>query len=86
MTPLADGVAPSWHVAISPAPGDGADLFFEPPDGWWFDTKQVADGFDLILAQKPTGSAFPADVGLTYVAGDKAYETRVTLGDPAQKP
>ena len=57
-----------------------ADLFAEGPDDWFFDTKRSADGFDLILAQKPADAPpGPVELILTMVSGDRAFEAREPL-------
>ncbi len=74
-----------WHVRFAgEAPGD---LFAEGPEDWFFDTKRTADGFDLILAQKPADApAGPVVVTLTMVVGDRAFEARTTLDARRAKP
>jgi len=75
----------AWHVRFaSEAP---TDLFAEGPDDWFFDTRRSADGFDLILAQKPADApAGPVEVILTMVSGDLAFEARAPLDVKRAKP
>ena len=75
----------AWHVRFAgQAP---ADLFAEGPDDWFFDTKRSADGFDLILAQKPADApAGSVEVILTMVSGDRAFEARAPLDVKQAKP
>ena len=75
----------AWHVRFEgTAP---ADLFAEGPDDWFFDTKRAADGFDLILAQKPADApAGRVEVILTMVMGARAFEARTPLDVERPKP
>ncbi len=75
----------AWHVRFAgQAP---ADVFAEGPDDWFFDTKRAADGFDLILAQKPADApAGPVELVLTMVSGDRAFEARTPLDVGRAKP
>jgi len=75
----------AWHVRFEgTAP---ADLFAEGPDDWFFDTKRSAEGFDLILAQKPADApAGPVELVLTMVSGDRAFEARAPLDVQPPKP
>ena len=83
LTPAAKPNA--WHVRFAgQAP---ADLFAEGPDDWFFDTKRTAEGFELILAQKPADApAGPVEVVLTMVVGDRAFEARTPLDVERPKP
>ncbi len=83
---LTQGETPNvWHVRFTgEAP---ADLFAEGPEDWFFDTKRTAEGFDLILAQKPADApAGPVQVILTMVSGDRAFEARTPLDVKQAKP
>ena len=83
---LIPGETPNvWHVRFTgEAP---ADLFAEGPEDWFFDTKRTAEGFDLILAQKPADApAGPVQVILTMVSGDRAFEARTPLDVKQAKP
>ncbi len=63
------------------------DLFAEGPQDWFFDTKRVGEGFDLVLAQKPAEPASgPVEVTLTLVYPSKAFEIRTTLDAGLAKP
>lgn len=75
----------AWHVRFAgQAP---ADVFAEGPEDWFFDTRRSADGFDLILAQKPADApAGSVEVILTMVAGDRAFEARAPLDVEQAKP
>ena len=75
----------AWHVRFAgQAP---ADLFAEGPDDWFFDTKRSAEGFELILAQKPADApAGPVELVLTMVLGDRAFEARTPLDVERSKP
>ena len=75
----------AWHVRFDgTAP---ADLFAEGPDDWFFDTRRSADGFDLILAQKPADAPTgPVELILTMVVGDRAFEARTPLDVERSKP
>jgi len=74
-----------WHVRFAgQAP---ADLFAEGPEDWFFDTRRSADGFDLILAQKPADApAGSVELILTMVSGDRAFEARAPLDVKRAKP
>ena len=75
----------AWHVRFEGT--TPADLFAEGPDDWFFDTKGAADGFDLILAQKPADApAGPVELVLTMVLGDRAFEARTPLDVGRAKP
>ena len=83
---LTPGETPNaWHVRFTgEAP---ADLFAEGPEDWFFDTKRTAEGFELILAQKPTGAPIgPVELILTMVSGDRAFEARTPLDVKQAKP
>ena len=75
----------AWHVRFAgQAP---TDLFAEGPDDWFFDTRRSADGFDLILAQKPADApAGPVELVLTMVSGERAFEARTPLDVGRAKP
>ena len=75
----------AWRVRFTgQAP---TDLFAEGPDDWFFDTRRSADGFDLILAQKPADApSGPVEVILTMVSGDRAFEARAPLDVRRAKP
>ena len=77
--------AGAWRVRFTgQAP---TDLFAEGPDDWFFDTKPNADGFDLILAQKPANApAGPVELVLTMVSGERAFEARTPLDVGRAKP
>ena len=83
LTPAAKPNA--WHVRFTgQAP---ADLFAQGPDEWYFDTKPTADGFDLILAQKPADApAGPVELILTMVVGERAFDARTPLDVGRAKP
>ena len=74
-----DGGKPSWSVAVSPAPGEGADLFAEFPDGWYFDSRKSGEGFSLLLDQRPAEAAREVEVTLTLVAPSGAWEKTLRL-------
>ncbi len=75
----------AWHVRFAGEPP--ADLFAEGPEGWFFDSKRAADGFDLILAQKPADApAGPVEAILTMVVGARAFEARTPLDVERAKP
>ena len=75
----------AWRVRFAgPAP---ADLFAEGPEDWFFDTKRTADGFDLLLAQKPADAPNgPVELLLTMVMGERAFEARAPLDVKQTKP
>jgi len=75
----------AWRVRFAGA--TPTDLFAEGPDDWFFDTRRSADGFDLILAQKPADApAGSVEVILTMVSGDRAFEARAPLDVKQAKP
>ena len=83
LTPAAKPNA--WHVRFDGAAP--ADLFAEGPEDWFFDTRRSAEGFDLILAQKPADAPTgPVELILTMVAGDRAFEARTPLDVQPPKP
>ena len=94
--PASDPAAPRVAVTRAEAPdawrlrfsgGAPDDLFVEGPQDWYFDTKRSAEGFDLILAQKPADAiAGPVEVILTMVVGDSAFEATTTLDAQRAKP
>ncbi len=75
----------AWRVRFAgPAP---TDLFAEGPEDWFFDTRRTAEGFDLILAQKPADApAGPVELVLTMVMGERAFEARAPLDVRQMKP
>ena len=76
---------PAWSVRVSPLAGDGADLFAEGPQGWFFDTKAVDGAFEVHLAEKPADAAGPAAVRLTLTraGGAVEHETMLDAGGDA---
>lgn len=73
---------PQWRVRISP-PETGSDVFAEGADGWFFDTRPIADGaFKLVLAERPSGSADMTTVRLTVrrPSGAIEFETKLDAG------
>jgi DsbC/DsbD-like thiol-disulfide interchange protein len=78
VTPIAGAAAPTWTVHFSPSPSAAADLFAEGPDDYYFDTTR-ADGFELILAQKPSDAKSRVPVTLTLVDGRDAYQSTISL-------
>ncbi len=82
---ISSAAKPAWSVRVAPQPGDGADLFAEGPEGWFFDTKAVDGAFEVHLAEKPANSVGPAAVRLTLTrpAGAVEYETKLDAGGDA---
>lgn len=74
------GPKPIWRASF-PHSGAGTELFVEGPAGYYFDSKAEGLGrFDIALAEKPSGQSLPVvPVTLTFVDGDHAYETSVSL-------
>ncbi len=77
---------PAWRVTVADAPAGGDDLFAEGPEGWYFDTKRIAGGFKVVLAERPANASGPATARLTYRDGADAdakaveFETRLDAG------
>jgi DsbC/DsbD-like thiol-disulfide interchange protein len=78
VVPIAGAAAPAWMVRFSPSPSAAADLFAEGPDDYYFDTTR-ADGFKLVLAQKPSDAKGRVPVTLTLVDGQEAYQSTISL-------
>ena len=78
VAPIAGAAAPTWVVRFSPSPSAAADLFAEGPDDYYFDTTR-ADGFKLVLAQKPSDAKGRVPVTLTLVDGRDAYQSTISL-------
>ncbi len=80
---IAGAAKPQWRVRVSPTEA-GSDLFAEGEDGWFFDTRAIADGgFKLVLAERPSGSANMTKVRLTLrrASGAVEFETKLDAGD-----
>ena len=73
------GDKPAWRVASNA--GAATDLFAEPPDGYFAETKREADGsFRLTLAEAPKDAPLPkAPVRLTLARPEGALEFTVRL-------
>jgi DsbC/DsbD-like thiol-disulfide interchange protein len=79
----AKGAEPaSWHVRIAKPEGPWRDLFAEAPDGWFFETRPQADGFDLVAVEKPKAPQYPVVVTLTLAGTERAFETKLALPAP----
>jgi DsbC/DsbD-like thiol-disulfide interchange protein len=79
----AKGAEPaSWRVRIAKPAGPWRDLFAEAPDGWFFETRPQADGFDLVAVEKPKAPQYPVDVTLTLARAERAFETKLALPAP----
>ncbi|MDB5596587.1 MAG: hypothetical protein JWM36_3548 [Hyphomicrobiales bacterium] len=72
----------SWRVRIVKPQGPWRDLFAEAPDGWFFETRPQADGFDLVAVEKPKATQYPVDVTLTLAGAGRAFETKLALPAP----
>ena len=79
--PLPDQARPSWRITIDQPRGPWRDLFVEPPQGWYMETKRVGDAFELVAVEAPKGASAPADVTLT-LTGPRDYEVKVNLPAP----
>jgi DsbC/DsbD-like thiol-disulfide interchange protein len=76
--PVSDQVRPTWRITIEQPRGPWRDLFAEPPQGWFMETKRVGDGFDLVAVEGPKGASAPADATLT-LTGPRDYEVKINL-------
>ena len=67
-----------WRLCLNAAP---RDLFVEPPEGYWLESKPDPDGRcrTLTLRQSPEGAKTPIPVRLTTETGAGAFETALTL-------
>lgn len=85
-TPLSGTKKPAWRVVVANAPAGGDDLFAEGPEGWYFDTKRIAGGFKVVLAETPPGATGPTTARITYRESAQAdakaveFETRLDAG------
>jgi len=79
LTPISGGEKPAWRVASKA--GATTDLFAEPPEGYFAETKREADGsFRLTLAEAPKDAPLPkAPVRLTLARPEGALEFTVRL-------
>jgi DsbC/DsbD-like thiol-disulfide interchange protein len=76
--------ARNWTLCVPAQAGGTRDLFVEPPEGWWIETKPTAltpghDCFALALRQAPADAAFPVSVRVTITGGAGAVETELKL-------
>jgi len=76
---ISHAAKPAWTVRVTPAPGAGADLFAEGPDGWFFDTKAVDGAFEVHVAEKPANAPGQAVVRLTLTRPEGAIEHETKL-------
>ncbi|MDB5543428.1 MAG: uncharacterized protein JWO64_577 [Hyphomicrobiales bacterium] len=76
--PVAGRDKPAWRIAIERPRGPWRDLFVEAPEGWFFETKRVGEGFEVIAAEQPKDVAAAPQVTLT-LTGPRDYEVKMDL-------
>ncbi|MDB5650377.1 MAG: hypothetical protein JWL62_1897 [Hyphomicrobiales bacterium] len=69
----------SWHVRVAKPDEPWRDLFAEAPDGWYFETRRAANGFDLVAVEHPKDAKASPPVTLTLAGEAHAYEVKLVL-------
>ncbi|MBV9065114.1 MAG: hypothetical protein JO004_05030 [Methylobacteriaceae bacterium] len=78
------GDKPAWRLTWRGPPA--RDLFAEPPDLFFIETKRAADGFLITLAEHPKDAALPEQPVRFTLTGAKPVEFALHLDASAAKP
>jgi hypothetical protein len=84
IAPVAVAEKPTWRLAWrGPA---AADLFAEPPDLFFVETKREGDDFLVTIAEHPKDRAVPAEPVRFTLTGQQPVEFALHLDASAARP
>ncbi|MBV8850447.1 MAG: hypothetical protein JOZ16_12785 [Methylobacteriaceae bacterium] len=84
ITPVAGGDKPTWRLHWRGTPA--ADLFAEPPDLFFIETKREGDDFLVTLAEHPKDASLPSVPVRFTLTGPQSVEFALHLDAEATKP